>query len=171
MRYLDEEISVPIPMFEKYHVTSHGRVLNSKTGRDMVFTPTQFGDMTVGLMRDGKQHRRSVKVLVAMMFVERPEHEEEVFDTPIQLDGNRENLRADNILWRPRWFAVRYAKQFQEPIPSWHYVGPIYEVNSNWQYDTILEAAITNGQLCSDIHNSVLYDTPVFPHGSHYTSM
>jgi hypothetical protein len=157
-----------IPGFLNYQVTSDGRVINSRTGRDMIFTPTQAGDPTVGLMKNGKQYRRSVRVLVAEAFVE---GQDEFYDTPIQLDGNRDNVRADNLLWRPRWFAWRYVRQFRDPIPSWYYIGPIMDTSTGMQYRTIYEAAVTNGNLCEDIHNSVLYDTPVFPVGEKYVYM
>lgn len=167
MHYTSEVEFMPIPGFA-YFVTSDGRVINIKTERDMIFTPTQAGELTVGLMREGKQHRRSVKVLVAEAFVD---GKDELFDTPIQLDGNRENLRADNILWRPRWFAWRYIRQFNDPIPSWYYIGPIYDASNNMEYRSIHEAAITNGNLCEDIHESILYGRPVFPGGETYVYM
>lgn len=168
MQYTDVETSVPILDFPTYHVTTHGRVINSKTYRDMAFTPTHHGDLTVGLMWEGKQHRRSVKVLVAEAFVE---GKDEIFDTPIQLDGNRENLRADNILWRPRWFAWWYIQQFKEPIPSWYYMGPIFETVMKMEYRSIFEASVTNGELCNHIHESVLTGKIVFPHGTRYVYM
>lgn len=171
MRYTNEVLVSAIPDFPNYSITSEGEVINNHTGRVMILTPTLHGDLTVGLMRDRKQHRRSVKVLVAETFVPRPDHDEELFDTPVLLDGNRENLKASNLVWRPRWFAVRYIRQFTEPIPSWYYLGPIYDTVNGMQYRHILEAAMTNGNLCADIHNSVLHGRWVFPGGEKYEYM
>lgn len=166
MHYTSEIYYEDISGFKNYQIASDGRVINIKSGRNMALTPTEHGDLTVGLMCDRKQYRRSVKVLVAEAFVE---GKSDLFDTPIQLDGNPQNLRADNILWRPRWFAWRFVRQFAEPIPSWHYIGPILEVDSGMQYRSIIESSITNGTLCDEIHNSILYGSAVFPTGEYYT--
>jgi len=65
--------------------------------------------LTVGMMYCGSQFRRSVPVLVANEFVPGGT---EYFDTPIHLDGDPWNARANNLAWRPRWFAVKYKRQF-----------------------------------------------------------
>lgn len=167
-RYIEQTRLVPIPGFNHYQISTDGDVLNTKTGRYLIPTPTQAGEPTVGLMQDHIQHRRSVKVLVAEAFVP---GKSETFDTPIQLDGNRNNLSANNILWRPRWFAWRYIRQFNDPVPSWYYMGPIYDVINDMQYRFILEAAITTGSLCENIRESVLHEARVFPGGEKYVYM
>ena len=131
----------------------------------MILSPTIQGELTVGLMREGTQYRRSVKVLVATAFVD---GYSDIFNTPIQLDGNKSNLNDWNIRWRPRWFAWKYAHQFSEMYPSWYYRGPIFDTTYNIQYVTILEAALTNGTLCEDIRDSILNDTIVFPTGEKF---
>lgn len=160
---------VPIEGFWDYYITINGDVVNAKTWRKMTTSPTAFGEPTVGLVRDGRQYRRSVKVLVARAFVE---GETEIFDTPIQLDGNRNNLRADNIVWRPRWFAWKYSNQFQggpDNYPDWYYGGPVLDVVNGIRYDTVLEAAIENGILCRDILSSCNNQTQVFPTAQLFT--
>ena len=148
--------------FSDYYITSEGEVVNEKTNRIMTLSPTLAGEPTVGLMHNGVQHRRSVKVLVARAFVE---GETEIFDTPIQLDGNRNNLHAENIVWRPRWFAWQYSAQFNQPQPDWYYAGPVLDMTYGLRYHTVLEAGITNGLLCRDILFSCNNQTPVFPTG------
>jgi len=154
-----DEISSPIEGFENYEVTNHGRVLNVKTGRVMVLSPTMNGDLTVGLVRDGKQHRYSVKGLVAREFVPR---EAEFFNTPILLDGNKRNLHHHNILWRPRWFAWMHARQFAEDH-AWYHFGPIVDITTGTKYDDYLAASIANGILCNDIKESIYNGATVFP--------
>jgi hypothetical protein len=131
----------------------------------MVLSPTQQGELTVGLMKDGHQYRRSVKVLVAKAFVE---GYTDVFDTPIQLDGDRFNLHEDNIQWRPRWFAWEYVRQFADIPPAWFYNGPILDIVNNIQYRTIFEAAVARGNLCKDIRAAIPSGTHVFPTGEKY---
>lgn len=156
-----------IPDFPNYDITVEGKVFNAKTGREMTLSPTQSGELTVGLMKGGIEYRRSVKVLVARAFVD---GETESFNTPILLDMNKENLHADNIRWRPRWFAHKYARQFHdEPFPSWYYNGPIYDHENGTQYATIVNAAMTHGFICLDIRLGLLNETRVFPTGELYS--
>lgn len=166
MMYFDDEFrSKSIPEFPDYHVSSDGRVFNTNTGRDMVLSPTMQGELTVGMMRDGIQYRRSVKVLVAQAFVN---GQTTVFDTPIQLDCDKYNLNANNIRWRPRWFAWKYSRQFSGNRPGWFFNGPVVDVINNLQYPTIFEASLVNGLLCEDVHFSILNGTLVFPTGEIY---
>lgn len=152
-----------IPDFSKYAVSNLGRVIHIDKNREMTLSPTEKGDLTVGLMGNGNQYRRSVKVLVAKAFVT---GRSMMFDTPIQLDGDRENLKATNIVWRPRWFAWHYSRQFVD-IPAWVYSGPI--VNTlGYEYETIIDAGIQTGSLWRDIRWSIAHGREVFPYGVVY---
>lgn len=164
MNNIKTEESVPILGFPKYEITNMGRVINVHTKRVMKLSPTSEGILTVGLMYGDRQYRRSVKVLVAKAFVD---GETEVFNTPIQLDGDRENLRADNIVWRPRPFAWEYYHQFENP-PVWFFSGPILDTVNNIEYKNMMEAAIMNGILCKHIRRSLLNDMRVFPTGQQF---
>jgi hypothetical protein len=165
MNFADVERGVTIPKFLNYEITNWGRVFNKRTGRQMVLSPTLQGDLTVGLTRNRIQYRRSVKVLVARSFVR---GENEIFNTPIQLDGDKYNLHAENIVWRPRWFAWDYGRQFNDEMPSWFFRGPILDVENNIEYEHVLEAAIANGSLCKDIRAAIPAKTHVFPGGEKY---
>lgn len=173
---MDQEVRKVIPEFPRYEVTNYGRVFNRDTGREMVLCQNQFGIVTVGLMMDVEydvdgsyshgyeQRTRSVKSLVARAFVP---GETDKFNTPIQLDGNRENVRADNIMWRPRWFAIRYTRQMYN-IQDWFFHGPVTDITNNVDYEDYFQAATTNGLLCKDIRLSVLNKKAVFPTGDQY---
>jgi hypothetical protein len=162
--FTDIEIRRPIIGFPTYEITNFGRVFNVRTGREMILSPTHYDILTVGLMYEGRQYRRSVKVLVARAFVP---GETDVFNTPIQLDGDRANLHESNIVWRPRWFAWAYSRQFIS-VPGWAFSGPVLDTASEVKYKTIFEAATTNGNLCEDIRHSVTAGTRVFPTGEIY---
>jgi hypothetical protein len=154
-----DEISAPIEGFDNYEVTNQGRVFNIATGRVMVLSPTMNGDLTVGLVRDHKQHRYSVKGLVAREFVPR---ETEFFNTPILLDGDKYNLCQENIVWRPRWFAWMYTRQLAVDHP-WYHFGPIVDTTTNTRYESFIAAAMANGLLCNDIKESIYSGLAVFP--------
>lgn len=156
--------SKPIPEFGGYHVTRDGRVVSLSTGKALILTPTQNGDLTVGLTKGGKQYRRSVKVLVAEAFVEGKNH---LFDTPILLNGIRDDLRAENIMWRPRWFAWRYSHQFVD-YQDWYFGREVKEMYSEDIYDHVYHASTYNGILCNDVLLSIHNEHRTFPTGQIY---
>lgn len=164
MRKRPGEASKTIPDFPEYEVTIFGRVYNLVTGREMVLSPTQQGDLTVGLVRNGIQYRRSVKVLVAEAFVR---GKTVIFDTPVQVDGNKENLHYMNIEWRPRWFAWEYTHQFNN-IQPWYHRGPILDVVNNLQYDSVIQASVATASLAKHIYAAIGTNTAVFPGGEIY---
>jgi hypothetical protein len=159
MIFRDTEQFAPIDGFPGYEISNHGRVFNVHRGKEMVLSPTMNGDLTVGLTRGGRQYRFSVKGLVAREFVE---GETEEFNTPCLLDGDKYNLYYKNIVWRPRWFAWKYSRQFSHP-ESWYTLGPLYEITDGVVYENYLDAAIKNGILCSYIRQSIYNETAVFP--------
>lgn len=153
-----------IDEFPGYAVSNLGRVISKRFGRELTYSPTEYGDLTVGLMKDRQQFRRSVKGLVARAWVE---GETLVFDTPIHKDGDRRNVNATNLAWRPRWFAWRYHQQFDN-IPHWTNQGPVVETRDGNIYDTIYDAAIATGSFFDDIRRSITYGRVVFPSASIY---
>lgn len=156
---MDEEIFVTIPEFPLYSVSNYGRVVNNEFDYGMTMSPTQNGEMTVGLSKDGRQFRRSVKVLVARAFVP---GETKADDTPILLDNNRTNLRADNIMWRPRWFAHKYRRQFDR-LSDWADRGAVQDIFTGEVYDNAYHAATTNGMLIMDIVLGCFNESRVYP--------
>lgn len=160
----EEEQFREIPEFRLYAVSNLGRVLHTRFNRIMIQTPQQYGDMTVGLTKNGAQHRRSVKRLVAQAWVNgRSLH----CDSVINKDGDRSNNHYMNLAWRPRWFAWKYHQQF-ENIPSWAMSGPIHEVIHEQIYETFVDAMMYNGELLSDIRQSIATQGRVFPTGNLY---
>lgn len=127
----------------------------------MVYSPNQNGDLTVGLSADNQQFRRSVKVLVARAFLV---GETPVMNTVIQMDGNRDNVAAWNLAWRPRWFAWGYNHQFED-IPDWAWAGPITDDKEHREYENMVDAAMQLGVLIIDIRHSMRMGVPCFPHG------
>lgn len=149
----------PLQDFPNYVISSFGDIVNVTSGRWMSQSNTTQGVRKVGLIKGTRQYTRSVSVLVAETFVS---GRDTLCDTPIRLDGDRTNNRADNLAWRPRWFAWEYAHQFSTINENAH-IGPIRDIGSGKRYMDIYEAAIVNGLLFKDIRRSIVMGDPCFP--------
>lgn len=148
-----------IEHFQEYSVSDHGRIRSDKTDRLLSLNLNQYGVLQVGLMRGGTQHHRSVPLLVAKAFV--PEVGGP-FDTPINMDGDRHNNHVDNLVWRPRWFAIRYNQQFRYPYEN-PILYPIVEFKTGEVSENSLECAKRYGLLEKDVVLSILNRTYVWP--------
>ena len=153
------ELWKPIELFEEYSVSSHGRIRSDKSGRILATNETQWGLVQVGLMRNGIQYHRSVPLLVAKAYIPiKPE----AFDTPINLDGDRHNNHVDNLMWRPRWFAIKYNKQFRYWAEG-HISSRIQDTKNDAISENSLECAKQYGLLEEDIIMSINMRTYVWP--------
>lgn len=143
---IEEEVWTTIEEFPRYSVSTYGQVANNRTEKILSQSPNSTGVVRVGLVDgDGNQLTRSVKVLVAETFIPKPEPR---FNTPINLDGNPENNHVGNLMWRPRNYAWKYARQFtfMPPISEARYSeGPIIELTTETVYPNVMEAGIANG--------------------------
>lgn len=148
-----------IEYFPFYSVSDLGRIRHERTGRYPSLSQNQSGVVHVALNREGYIHRRSVALLVARAFVPSIN---ELYCTPINLDGNRRNNSAANLMWRPRWFALNYVRQFKEyPIRGLY--RPIIEEESEQQFDSSWLAATTYGLIERDVVTSVINRCLVWP--------
>lgn len=153
-----------IPAFPGYSVSTTGLVRNDKTERNVARCVNQRGIVYVGLCRDGRQYKRSLPVLVLEAFSLRPSFK---FDTPINLDGNRSNNDISNLMWRPRWFALKYATQF-----LYNSVGrisdPVEIVETKEVFENSWHASTTLGVLDHEIAISVMTKNWVYPLRQHF---
>lgn len=150
---------VVIKNFENYMISNHGRIRNSKHERLVKTSKTKQGAIKVCLYSENIRETKSVKILVAENFLP---GKTDQFDTPIHLDGNQSNNNVDNLMWRPRWFAWKYRRQF-EYFEQYNKIGPIVDSRSKEVYLSIAEAGITNGLLFKEINYSLLNLVAVFP--------
>ncbi len=145
--------------FPDYSVSTYGSVRSDKSGRILRLFENQFGLIMVGMMKDGIQRHRSVPLLVALAFIAQPTGP---FDTPINLDGDRRNNHVENLTWRPRWFAIRYNRQFLR-----RYSNPIHsriqDVKTKEVCENSFECAKRYGLLEEDLVMSILNRTYVWP--------
>lgn len=147
-----------IRMFPGYSVSDRGNVRNDETGRFMTRLVNQRGVVHVGLTKNRIQYKRALSILVAEAFVPRQSFS---FDTPIHLDGDRWNNHADNLLWRPRWFAIKYTLQFQQDAPCFN--RPVELIETGDVFKSSWEAATTLGLLDREIAMSIMTQTYVWP--------
>ncbi len=150
---------LPVEEFPGYVVSAQGGVRNTTTGKNMTQAVNQVGIPFVGLTRDRKQHRRAVSLLVAKSWI--PERPNESFTTPINLDGDKLNCDVSNLLWRPRWFAMKYTQQFTRKLRA--YSGPIEDTKSGEQFEDSWQAAMRYGLLDKEIYLSIVNHTFVWP--------
>lgn len=150
----------PIKEFPGYSVSDQGDIQRDKTGRILSPFQNQSGLVCVGMMRDGTQYHRSVPLLVAKVFL--PKHKLPAFNTPVNLDGDRYNNDVTNLVWRPRWFVVKYNRQFVYPYPH-PITNPVYDLETSEESPNSFECAKRYGLLEEDLVRSILNRTYVFP--------
>lgn len=148
-----------IKFFPRYSVSDTGRIRNDDTGRILSLHRNQNGIVYVGLVRGSIQHIRSVSLMVARAFLPLPKLE--TFDTPINYDGDRENNHVYNLTWRPRWFAVKYFRQFTSNHST--IFVPIVDTETGEEYSCSWEAAIKNGLIDCELVVSIFNKTFVWP--------
>ena len=107
-----QEIWEQIPDLPGYGISNFGRVNNLIRGQILTPVLNKGGILNVGVYVDGRHTTKSVALLVSRAFLPVLN---EAFNSPINLDGDRLNCHVDNLMWRPRWFAVFYHRQFSNP--------------------------------------------------------
>lgn len=155
------EVWVPLTDhgYPDYEISNWGQIRQTRNGRAIAQSRNTTGCMRVSLVDDtGARATVLVSRLVAQVFVPGYSY---IHNTPIHLDGNKEHGFADNLAWRPRWFAIQYHRQFRHRR---HRIeSPIVEVTTGQQFDNSLEAARAFGVLERDILMSTANHTEVFP--------
>lgn len=150
---------VEIEDFPGYSISDTGRVRNDDTDRILALQINQHGVVHVGLFRDGKQYKRGVALLVCQAFL--PPPHPPTFDTPIHLDGDSTNNRLENLMWRPRWFAIKYRQQFDhKPISL---SGRLQDRHTGVIYRNSWEVATTCGLLEKDVFLATVNNSYVWP--------
>jgi hypothetical protein len=154
-----EEEWTEILGFPNYMVSTHGRIRNIKHERLVKMSLTKQGAVKVSLYSENIRVTKSVKVLVAESFL--PGRTDQ-FDTALHLDGNQSNNYIENLVWRPRWFAWKYSRQF-DYFDQYSKLGPVFEIRSKVTYLNIAEAGIKNGLLFNEIDFGITNKVAVFP--------
>lgn len=144
--------------YPTYSVSSHGRIRSDRFDRVLRNVVLPTGHVFVQLRRDNTKVNRSVARLVIQSFVSSPDPE--IFDTPIHLDGNHGNCHVANLLWRPRWFAKKYSRQFRIDHPQ---NRAVRNRKTGEVHDRIWDLVTRDGVLYIDVIMSAWEDNPVWP--------
>jgi hypothetical protein len=151
----------PIEGFEQYQIDHYGNVRGRRTGRPLTWSFAR--DIpTVTMMVEGRQYRRTVPLLVAKAWLPPPERYD--FITPIHLDSDRCNCYFQNLMWRPRWFAVAYNREREEnPFPNWR--KPLELIETREIFETPRSCSYVYGVLERAVWKSIHQAEPIFPYG------
>ena len=151
--------------FPTYSISNRGTVV-TEAGRPLVQQLQQYGVPNVWFVRGSKQFCRSVPLLVARAFLLPPERED--FISPIQLDGDRANCCADNLMWRPRWFSICFHKErATPPFPDWN--GHRVQIRETGEiFPNPLEVSKKYGVLETEVYLATQNGNSVFPQRFHY---
>ena len=137
--------------YEGYDVSDRGRVRNTVTGRILRSHPNGSGIEHVGLYLGGIRSNKAVGVLVAKAFLESPPNEN--YTTVVHRDGNQKNNSYENLEWRPKWFTVKYNKEFHNNALLYPQT-PVIEETTGKRFLTGKDASMYFCLLESQIHKS-----------------
>jgi hypothetical protein len=156
---VNESEWVPVEGFVGYSINPLGQVRNDESGRILHIRFNEYNVPYVGMVSGGRQYIRSLPRLVALTFVPQPNR---FFDTPVNLDGDRTNNHATNLVWRPRKYAVHYLNQFKEKYDN-AIKRPVRCVETREEFPDSISAACTYGLLEREVVHSVLNRTIAWP--------
>lgn len=152
---------IPIEDFPGYSVNESGQIRNDRTNRDMALTVNQYGVLQVGMMRDGRQHKRGVALIVARTFLDPPHPE--TFDTPIHLNGDKTDNHVYNLMWRPRWFAIKYQQCIETSPPDPLIKKRLMEKSTHAKFKNSRVVAREFGLIEMEIVSAIINRTYVWP--------
>lgn len=152
---------VPIEEFPDYLVSRDGQVLTGWKKRPIRPSLTRNGAVKITLYADGVPYTRSLALLVAKAHLYN-DHDPDIFNTPIHLDNDLRNNHVDNLMWRPRWFAGKYQRQYWNVEYRTSRITVI-DVDREEVYDNIMQVCQRFGLLFVDVIKSCNTGETVFP--------
>lgn len=167
-RYGGGERFQDIDGFPEYQIGEYG-TLASIYGRVITPTINRGGVAKVNMSKDGRVYTRGLALLVALAFVDPPAgYPADVFNTPINLNGDRTDCRAENLLWRPRWHAIQFHRQFFNDYFFRKFDIPVLELKTNVVYENFHDPCTEYGLLYHDIAKSWVEEVYTFPTGHQF---
>ena len=137
--------------FPLYSVSDLGAVVNNDTWAAKAYLRNQHGYCFVSLYRGSRRMSRQVSVLVAETFI-RDMYPLE-WDTIIHLDGDLGNLKASNLAYRPRSYAIRYNRAIRTVDRSkWHLEHTAIDWDGvELHFDNVVDSATHFGILMEEV--------------------
>ena len=160
MKPLIDQMWEDIPEFPNYEISNWGLVYNKRRNSVMRSSLNTHGHVKISLVNWSGRHTRSVALLVAEAFVISPDP---LCDTVVLLDGVLTNVMAENIAWRPKWYAWKYVRQLKTPQPIHYRNLAVVNVVTGDRYSSIIEAGMKEGLLFSDIWRSTYSGSLTYP--------
>jgi hypothetical protein len=159
-----------IPEFPTYLISDLGNIFNLYADHMMRTSFNNHGHVKITLTDHitGERYDRSVRKLVAEVHVPKPNN---LCDEAMLLDGDLTNLRADNIVWRPRWFVWKYSRQLKEIQPPHYFNLKVKNIVRGFMYTSIIDAGKIEGLLFDDIWKSTYDGSQVYPFGDVFEIM
>lgn len=151
----------PIDGFPGYLIGRDGTVYTEYRMQVRKPSFTREGAVKITLFKDGKGYTRSLPRLVAETHLYN-DFDPEIFTTPIHLDNDLSNNHVDNLAWRPRWFAVKYQKQYWNREYRFA-TTKVQDVATGEVYHSLMEVCQKFGILFVDVLDSCTREKTVFP--------
>lgn len=151
----------PIDGFEDYLIAEDGEVYTAWKQRRIKPSLTREGAVKITLYNEGRPYTRSLALLVAKAHLYN-DHDPDVFDTPIHLDNDLCHNHVRNLMWRPRWFAVKYQEQYWNVNYRTSRIA-VVDVKREMVYDSVMDACQEFGLLFIDVLKSCNTGETVFP--------
>lgn len=163
---MDEEVWAEIKHFPGYLISNYGRVWNKKRERVMSTSLNNFGHVKISLFDEyGVRRTFFVARFVGEAFVEVPERR---CNRIMLKDGDFANVVSDNVEWRPKWFIWRYYQQLKTPQHAYFQNLPVVNMRQRKEYDSVVDAGISNGEMFEDIWRSCSTGDRIYPSRSIY---
>lgn len=149
--------------FPLYSVNDLGDVMNNDTWTAKTHFKNQNGFRFVSLYQGSRRMSRQVSALVAETFVREMYPLE--WRTIIYLDGDVDNVKASNLAYRPRSYALRYNRAIRGVDRSTWYLE---HVATDWDgtelyFDNVVDSATHFGILMDDVLKALdTGESPVF---------
>ena len=157
---LIDQIWAEIEEFPNYEISNWGLIYNKRRKSVMQSSLTTHGHVKISLVNWTGRYTRSVALLVAEAFVPSPDS---LCDTVVILDGVLTNVMAENLVWRPQWYAWKYVRQFKVIQPIHYHNLQVDNVQTGASYPSIIDAARKEGLLFDDIWRSTYTGLRTYP--------
>lgn len=145
--------------FPEYSVSDLGEIRRDDYDRMVKTRQNKQGVLMVSLYTKGKMKTKGVALIVANAFLDPPRNE--FYDSVINLNGDRSDCRAVNLMRRPRPFTVRYFKMFDDQP----YRSTIYVPEINGYFQSIRQFCVMYGLIEGDVVSDMWSQRRVFHYG------